>query len=144
MSTPYIFPYSTDFMLKKLLGNFDTGTKKFKLVKPIFLRQNKKTIIVNFSSVCKSINREIESVRYFFEKELAMTSDDVTVSAIGELILTGSHADTNLIKHLEDYLLTYVMCSEKGCGSGNTELSKENRILWLLCKKCNCKKAIQK
>ena len=119
-------------------------TKKFAIVKPVITRKDKKTLITNFGAVCSSLHRDIEILRDYFEKSLALPAGDVTVNASSVLIITGSHSDVNLVKHLQDYVMTYVICTEKGCGSGDTELVKENRILWMLCKKCNCQKAVVK
>lgn len=135
--------YSDDFLIDRLFSKLEgLNTKKLTIPNPVITKKNKKTFIENFGLICKSINRDVESVREYFEKNLAMGSGDITLSAGHVLTITGSHLEINLIKHLQDYVMTYVICTEKKCGSGNTELVKENRILWLVCKNCNCKKAI--
>lgn len=136
--------YTDEFLINRLLNKLEgTKTKKLSVVNPVITKKNRKTFIENFGAICKSINRDAEVVREYFEKNLALGSGDVTLSATNTLTISGSHVNTNLTKHLEDYIMTYVICTEKKCGSGNTELIKENRILWLVCKKCNCKKAIR-
>ena len=142
----YVMPYTNDFLIERLLENLDNdilNTKKASFAKLTISRKNRKTLIENFGNVCKSLGREIEEIREYFEKSLALGSADITVSAAGVLIITGSHTDINLKKHYKDYIINYVMCSEKGCGSSSTKLTKENRILWITCKKCNHKKAVQ-
>ncbi len=139
----YHMPYSDEFLVNRALGNLE-GTKKTNFVKPKISRMNKKTFIDNFEDVCKSLNRDPEILREYYEKSLALAAGDVTLSATNVLTITGSHADPNLMKHLTDYTTAYVICTEKGCGSSNTELIKENRILWMSCKKCFCKKAVSK
>lgn len=147
-TTQYTMPYSDDFLVSRLLSNLEESgmmsTKKLVFTKPVITRKNKKTFIENFGAICNSLHRDSEAVRDYFEKSLALSGGDITLSATNVLTITGSHTDNNLLKHLSDYTMIYVICSEKGCGSGNTELLRENRILWLLCKRCNCKKAIQK
>lgn len=137
--------YSDQFLVDRLFENLsiriNNGTKTT-ITKPNITRLNKKTYITNFQTVCESMNRNMEIVRNYFEKSLALNIDDVTINSMGELIITGSHTDNNLMSHLTKYINTYVICSQKGCKSKDTELIKENRMLWFVCKKCNSKKTI--
>lgn len=136
--------YTDDFLISRLLGKLEgTNAKKLTVATPVITRKNRKTFIENFGAICKSINRDPETVRDYFEKSLVLNPGDITLSLTHILTITGSHTSSNLKKHLQDYIMTFVICTEQKCGSGNTELIKENRILWLLCKKCNCKKAIK-
>lgn len=135
--------YSDDFLINRLFEKLEgVSTKRLTIKKPLITKKNKKTFIENFDAICKSINRDTETVREYFEKNLDLTSGDITLSATKVLTITGNHNEENLMKHLKDYVTTYVICTEQKCGSGNTELIKENRILWLVCKNCNCRKAI--
>lgn len=135
--------YNDDFLIKRLFDKLENSViKKLIITKPILERKNRKTFVTNFGEVCKSLGRDEEVLREFIEKKLGKLSGDVTISAGSVLIITGSYQSTDIEKYLADYTRTFVLCAEPKCGSGVTELLKENRILYMHCKKCNSKRAI--
>lgn len=136
--------YTDEFLINRLFdGIQDTSSKKLTIPVPIIIKKNRKTFIENFNLICNSINRDVEIVRDYYEKNMGLSPGDVTLSANNVLTITGPHDSLNIIKHLENYIMTFVICKEKKCGSSNTTLIKENRIQWIICKKCNCKSAIR-
>jgi len=134
--------YSDEFMINRLCDTIE-GNKSEKMVidEPVISRKNKRTIIENFGTICFKINRDIDIVKDYIQNKLAKKQEDITLSSAQALIITGSYNNIDLKRHIENYIVTYVICSE--CRGGDTVLEKENRLLWLKCNKCNCKKAIQ-
>lgn len=141
--------YSDDYLIGRLLSKVEEDSesksivsKKAVFVKAIITRKYGKTYIENFESVCKSMKKDPEHVREYLEKKLKKNVGEITISAKMVLIITGSHTSPEIEGHIKNYVRTYVICSEPKCGSDETELIKSNRILYLACKKCNSRKAV--
>ena len=136
--------YSDDFLIDrifdKLEGKFQ---KKFTMAKPKVERKNRKTFISNFGDLCITMNRDEKMVRDFFEKQLEKSQSDITISTGSLLSITGSYSQIDIEKVFKDFTKKYVICMESKCNSGITELIKENKITYILCKTCNCKMAIK-
>jgi len=132
-------PYNTKFLIDRLyieLGKYSAPNKKLVLEKPEISSANKKTFIANFKVICAKLNRKSEDVREYFEKELCTT---VTTNQDGALVITGVYKQQGVMKILGEYIKKYVTCKE--CSSCDTEIIKENRIVFLKCGKCLSKKA---
>ena len=132
-------PYNTKFLVDRLyieLGKFSGPNKKLVLEKPEISSANKKTFIGNFKAICTKLNRKSEDVREYFEKELCTT---VNLNSEGALVITGIYKQVGVMKVLQEYIKKYVTCKE--CSSCDTEIIKENRIVFLKCSKCLSKKA---
>ena len=135
--------YEDEYLLERIFDKLDGNTtKKFVITTPIVERKDRHTFVSNFGQVCASLGKEEEIIRQFIEKELGKSSSEVTVTAGSVLVITKSYQQSAIEKILGDYAKVFVICAQPKCGSGNTELIKENRILYLVCKKCNCKSAI--
>lgn len=131
--------YNNKFLVDRLyieLGKYTNNTKKLTLEKPEISSANKKTFIANFKNICEKMNRKIDDVRAFFESELCTT---VTLNSDGALVIIGVYKQQGIMKVLDGYIKKYVTCKE--CSSCDTEIIKENRLVFLKCKKCLSKKA---
>lgn len=131
--------YTTTYLVDKLymeLKNYNSTNKKLTLNKPDIKSANKRTYISNFRTLCTKLNRDIDDVKTYFEKELCTT---ITINQDGALVITGMFKQIGIMKVLDSYIKEYVTCKE--CKSCDTEIIKENRITFLKCGKCLSKKA---
>ena len=96
-----------------------------------------KTIITNFSQICDVLRRNKEHVTKFLYKELA------TPGVIdGErLILNRKLHSAKINEKIEAYANEFVICSE--CKKPDTELIKENRLMFIKCLACGAKKTVR-
>lgn len=140
--TEEVNTYDTIYLIDRLYEQLNQNSelsnkKKISLVRPEVSSANKKTYIKNFKEMCQRLNREMSEVQKFFEDELIAKS---SIDAKGALIISGMFKQNGIQKILLNYIKQFVICKE--CGNGETALLKENRILFLDCKKCLSKKAI--
>lgn len=135
--------YEDNFLIQRIFDKLDGRIqKKFTMSKPKIEKKNKKTFLLNFAELCTAMNRDEEMLREFFEKQLGKNQGDVSISTGSILVITGTYNQIDVEKILRDFTKKFVLCAETKCNSGVTELVKENRITYILCKTCNCKTAI--
>ena len=96
-----------------------------------------KTIITNFSQICDTLRRDKGHVTKFLYKELA------TPGVIdGErLILNRKLTSVKINEKIAAYANEFVICSE--CKKPDTELIKENRLMFIKCLACGAKKTVR-
>ena len=136
---PYM-TYTDKFLLEKLYTELEQVTspnKKISIEKPEVSNANKRTFIANFRNICNKLNRKEDDVRLFFENELKTS---VTINQDGALVITGNYKQNGIMSILTNYMKEFVIC--KQCGSCDTSLIKENKLLFLVCSKCLSKHAI--
>ena len=134
--------YTDEYLLKRLFSKLNTKSQKSSALRPDIERKNGKVIFINFSAFCDSIKRDQQVVKKFIETEL---KKDSSILPSGALIIDKSDKSTSddaMMKMLTRYMEKYVLCQEKSC-KGNTEIVKDGRITYLICKQCHSKKAIQ-
>jgi translation initiation factor 2 subunit 2 len=133
--------YTTQFLLNRAFEKMENvgKKKKFSMKKPEVKKQNRKTYIKNFVTLCNSINRDINHVKTFMENELKVSS---SINDDDMLMLNNIYHQGKIELVISKYAEKYIICSEPKCGSGNTEIIKENRISYLSCKSCFSKKAV--
>ena len=137
-----------DYNLEELLNrvyenlyenNPTNKENKLKMVMPIVVNKNRKTFIQNFKLICDRISRDKYEVKKFIDDELrceiksSLNDNDV-------MIINGFFRTNNIKKVLTNYIKTFVLCRE--CKSKNTELVKEDRILFIKCNTCKSQKSI--
>lgn len=138
MSNPIVYPIED--LVESLYNELDAqqiNNQKVILEKPIVKTANKKTCIVNFSTICSKLNRNVLDVKQYFEKEMNVVS---TINIQGSLIITGMFRENNIITVFSSYIKDFVKCKE--CNSCDSKLIKENRITYNNCNKCKSKKAL--
>ena len=131
--------YTTDFLLDRLYDSLGTNGVKSKMVlnRPEVTLKNKKTFINNFRDLTAKMNRNMEDVKNYFEGEVNCMC---SLSEEGVLIIRGIYRKPQIEKLLMDYITKFVQCSY--CKSSNTQLIKENRILFMKCLNCKADKAL--
>ncbi|VDO00969.1 unnamed protein product [Rodentolepis nana] len=113
--------------------------KKLKMPPPLMARVGtKKTQFTNFTIICKSFNRDPAHLSAFFFAELGTTG---SIDSNGALIIRGKYMSKHIEPLLQSYARHYVKCST--CGSHDTYLSKDARLLFLICRKCSSKVTVK-
>lgn len=108
---------------------------KYTLKPPIIYKQgSKKTIWVNFSDICKAVNRQTEHINAFILMEMCTTG---SIDSNGRLILKCALNQGNIEQLLRKYISEYVKCHS--CNSPETILYRDNRLCFLECNKCKSK-----
>jgi translation initiation factor 2 subunit 2 len=113
----------------------ETGSR-FEIPKVKGHVEGTKTIITNFSQICDSLRRDKDHVTKFLYKELA-TSGKID----GErLIFNRKLTSAKINEKIEAYANEFVICPE--CKKPDTELTKENRLMFIKCLACGAKKTV--
>lgn len=134
------FNYSEKELLDRC---YDTLSQKQNInkknpVKPEIIRANRKTKIVNFMGVCNSLDRDIMQVKDYCFKEL---STQGSITEENSLLLNGIFKPAQILDVVTKYIKTRVCCGQ--CNSRNTNIIKENRIIYIQCHNCLSKKPIE-
>lgn len=124
--------------------------KAYKEVKPIkkgerfeipeakgFIQGNK-TIIINFSQITDLIKRKPEHFAKYLAKELATSF----ILELPRLILNRKIKIEKINEKIKEYIKAYVICKE--CKKPDTELTKQDRLLFLHCMACGTKYSVPK
>lgn len=137
--------YEDEFLVNRILEKLEgLEKKKFTMSKPDIERKNKGTFINNFGMLCTELNRDVEMLRNFIEKEFGKSQEDVTVSDSMMLYIRGSYSDDEICNVIRNFANKYVLCFEPKCKSGNTELIKINGVRYMKCNTCKGQTALNK
>lgn len=130
--------YDLDGLMDRLYGGLKLKQTKSKLSlePPSVAYVNRKTVFSNFRVLCMKLQRNENDVKAYFDSELGCSS---SVDASGTLIITGRYNQKNIESIMTNYMRQYVTCGS--CKSYNTELKKENRILFIICNRCYAKRS---
>ena len=119
------------------------GNKKNRIDKPDIKYQNRKTFWYNYGINCSQINRSIDQLKKFIDKEMAV---ETSINDKSNLILRGKYSFAMIVSVYKKYILNYVKCST--CKSIKTEITRNssNRLDYLKClnHKCNTCKVVVK
>jgi len=134
--------YEVSFLVDRLYTELEKkeqfqNKSKLSLVRPDVIYANRKTFIRNYKEICNRLRRKSEDVQKFFNDELCAKT---SIDSKGMLIISGRFRQNGIQNIVSNYIKMYVLCKE--CNASDTNLIKENRILFLDCKKCLSKKAI--
>ena len=138
--------YSTEFLLGRIYKKIEHKNVKKVIFKsiPKVTSKNRKTFVSNFDDFCNKINRNMNDVIIFIKEKLQIDKDPSYSESTKCLQINNMYKENIILDILGKYIKTYVECAEASCGSKNTEIIKENRINFILCKSCNSKKALAK
>ena len=119
------------------------GNKKHNIDKPDIKYENRKTYWYNYGKNCIQINRTMEQLKKFIEKEMAV---ETSINDKSNLILRGKYNFAMITSAYKKYIVNYVKCST--CKSIETEITRNssNRLDYLKClnPKCNTCKVVIK
>lgn len=119
------------------------GNKKNHIDKPDIKYENRKTFWYNYGKNCSQINRTMDQLKRFIEKEMAVES---SINDKSNLIIRGKYSFAMIASAYKKYIINYVKCST--CKSIETEIvrNSSNRLDYLKCmnSKCNACKVVIK
>ncbi|RLE86836.1 MAG: translation initiation factor IF-2 subunit beta [Thermoprotei archaeon] len=104
--------------------------ERFKLEPPEVLVTGKRTFIVNFKQICDTVNREPRVLLRYLLRELGASGDAEDQFAV----IYGVFSPKLVRNLIERFVKNYVFCPV--CGSPDTVLKKEKKIMYLKCMAC--------
>lgn len=130
--------YPIDVLTNRLYSDLSRmrNNKKFTIDIPSVTSANRRTFVANYRTICEQLKRDEEDIKTYFKTELRT---DITIDQKGVMIITAMLKQNNIQKIFDNYIKQYVACDE--CHGCDTTLVKENRILYIKCNNCLCKKA---
>lgn len=133
--------YTYDFLIKRAFSYLNANNPeltqrptKTSLVPPQVAREGtRKTVVTNFSHLCKELNRDVEHVMSYILNELCV---DGSIDGTNRLILRGKFPPSNIESVARKYIFEYVMCG--GCKGLDTYIEKDRstRLMFLKCNLC--------
>ena len=141
--------FTTDQLLDRAYDKLqkiqkEKNKQKKSFVKPEVVNHNRKSYITNFTKFCASINRDLESVRKFINKdmnaEVSIMGDNNLDNETTGLKFNMIYKSSQIMNCITNYMKEYVLCEL--CKSGNTEILKIDRITYISCDSCKSQKAI--
>lgn len=111
--------------------------ERFEIPKVSVTREGVRTILRNLTQIAKILNRSEDHIYKYLVKSLG-TAGFVDN---GRLILQGKFTEEEIQKEINEYVKIYVLCKE--CNAPDTELMKEERVLFLRCLACGAKQPVK-
>jgi translation initiation factor 2 subunit 2 len=93
-----------------------------------------RTVWKNFSAIAAALRRDPRQMMIVIAKELGAA---MTIENDGRAIIFGKKDNTSIKNVLNYYIKMYVTCPV--CGSPDTKLIKEKKILFLVCEACGAR-----
>ena len=121
---------------KKVKPIKDSG-ERFEIPKIQGHAEGTKTILTNLSQIASTLRREQEHLLKFLLKELA-TSGKIKDSRV---ILQRKIPSAKINEKIQDYTNEFVLCKE--CKKPDTELTKQDRFLFIHCLACGAKHSVR-
>ena len=122
---------------KAELPEVKTQSERFEIPKVTGHLQGNKTIITNFAQICSMIRRPQEQLLKFIQRELATPA---TIE--GPRLVLGRKLSSQLINEkLIMFCNDFVLCKE--CHKPDTQLIKEDRVLFMKCTACGAKQPVK-
>jgi translation initiation factor 2 subunit 2 len=115
-----------------------SASRRIKLPPPSVSRRGKKTIFANFLAVCELMKRAPEHVKKYICSE---QNTEASIDGEGALVISGRLTPSTVERLLLSYLRTYVKCPV--CGSMDTKLDKNNRLLFIKCNQCTASVSVR-
>ena len=121
----------------KEVKQIDTAESRFEIPKIQGHFEGKKTILTNFFQIASHIRRSHEHFQKFMLKELAASGQKEG----DRLILNIKVPSAKINQKIEQYVKEFVLCKE--CGKPDTELTKEDRLMFIHCLACGAKHSVR-
>jgi translation initiation factor 2 beta subunit (eIF-2beta)/eIF-5 len=113
--------------------------RKYNMVPPIIKREgSKKTAFENIVEMTKRMNRPTEHLVNYIVNELSIMR--WSMDGNNRLLMRGRYQQPQIETLIIKYIREYIRC--KSCKDTNTIMYKENRLLFIECKKCLSKYSI--
>lgn len=99
--------------------------------------QGNKTVVINFSQIVATLNRDAEHILKYLLRELASPG-----YIDGPRLILGRKINASLINtKIERYVNDFVLCPD--CKKPDTKLTKEDRITIIKCMACGAKHTVK-
>lgn len=119
--------------VKKSEGNGE----RFEIPKAEGHFEGKKTVVTNFFVISSYLRRDPLHFQKYLLKELAVAGQ-----VEGERLLLNTRVPSVKINQkVETYVKEFVLCKE--CGKPDTELKKEDRLMFINCLACGAKHSVR-
>ena len=134
--------YTYEELAQRIFGLINSSRPEektvYKMRPPVVYRDGtKKTVWANFPEICKIMNRQADHVLSFVLAEVGSTG---SIDGNGRLVIKGKFQPKHIENILRHYIGEYVKCPT--CKSPETNLKKENRLLFLVCEKCGSSRSV--
>ncbi len=107
-----------------------SGGERWSLPPAEIIKEGRFTLLRNFRDLLAAVRRDEDHLAKFLLSQLA-TAGQIDGD---RLVFTGRVTEPQVMARLDDYVATYVQCSE--CGSPDTKLTKNERVQLLQCEAC--------
>eukprot|EP00834_Sanchytrium_tribonematis_P000754 NODE_14_length_51535_cov_1.125049.p32 type:complete len:218 gc:universal NODE_14_length_51535_cov_1.125049:25850-25197(-) len=115
------------------------GKRKIKILPPHVEREgSKKSAFINIEQIAKSCNRAVEHLMEFVFVELGTNG---ALDQNMRLIMKGKFTGKQMENVIKRYIQEYVLCPT--CRSSDTQLKKDNRLLFIQCNACGSSRSVQ-
>ena len=101
------------------------------------IKEGRMTILRNFREIVNAVRRDEDHLAKYIFQQLG-TAGQIDGD---RLVLTGNVQFPQIQGRLDDYVATYVQCSE--CGSPDTKLVRQERVLMLQCEACGAHEPVK-
>ncbi|KAJ3383802.1 hypothetical protein HDU92_003924 [Lobulomyces angularis] len=110
----------------------------YRIAPPSIHREGtKKTMFANLVDICKKMRRQPDHLIQYLFAELGTSG---SIDGAERLIIKGRFQQKQIENVLKRYIVEYVTC--KTCKSGETTLTKENRLFFLQCESCGSTRTV--
>lgn len=135
-ANPVVSTRSREYSYIELLGrvkhHMRSTEEKIIVPVPSISYYAKKTIISNFYSICKKLNRKERHIMTFIMNETGSTA---SLTPVGALIIRGKYNQSNIEELISQYICIYVLCNS--CRSSRTHIHHVNRLTFVKCEICH-------
>lgn len=122
---------------KKELPEINIERARFEIPKVKGHVEGNKTIVNNFFQICSMFHREPNQLLKYLQRELATPA-----YVDNKRLILGRKLSSELLnKKIENYAKEFVLCKE--CGKPDTQLMKQDRVLFLKCTACGAKHPVK-
>jgi|TARA_Y100000034_G_scaffold130733_1_gene189913 translation initiation factor 2 subunit 2 len=121
----------------KKVKQVSANSERFEIPKVEGYFEGRKTIIINFSQIVDHLRRNPEHLQKFLLRELATSGQKNG----DKLILNIKVPSLKIKQKIEEYVKEFVLCKE--CKKPDTELLKEDRLLFIHCLACGAKHSVR-
>ncbi|MFH1592900.1 MAG: translation initiation factor IF-2 subunit beta [Candidatus Woesearchaeota archaeon] len=122
---------------KESMPEVKSSSERFEIPKVSGHLQGNKTIINNFATIAKILGRGQEKLLKYLQRELA------TPAVLdGQRLVLGRKITSAFINQkIEQFARDFVLCKE--CGKPDTQLEKEDRVLFVRCTACGARHPVR-
>lgn len=99
--------------------------------------QGNKTVVTNFHSIAQFLDRPVEHLLKYVQRELATPGTMVKNGIIFGTKIPASRINETIEKYVEEF----VLCGE--CKKPDTKLSKEDKYLFKKCMACGARQSVR-